>query len=54
MVLKRRGMNEQEGWMFENDVKTYGTETPRILPAIPGRFENDVKTYGTETFLLAH
>ena len=34
---------------FENDVKTYGTETkfPKIRENY--RFENDVKTYGTET-----
>ena len=34
---------------FENDVKTYGTETVQFsfMPEI--QFENDVKTYGTET-----
>ena len=37
------------GIRFENDVKTYGTQT-----AIPQNckwymFENDVKTYGTQT-----
>ena len=34
---------------FENDVKTYGTET--IVGLLTSRigFENDVKTYGTET-----
>ncbi len=36
---------------FENDVKTYGTETySHTLPSIPA-FENDVKTYGTETII---
>ena len=34
---------------FENDVKTYGTETSvsSLRGTLP--FENDVKTYGTET-----
>ena len=34
---------------FENDVKTYGTETEfeKSVARLP--FENDVKTYGTET-----
>ena len=37
------------GLPFENDVKTYGTET--LLSALEKWrvFENDVKTYGTET-----
>ena len=35
--------------MFENDVKTYGTETTRSPRKPEPRFENDVKTYGTET-----
>ena len=39
---------------FENDVKTYGTETMSIDTYTEYLFENDVKTYGTETFLLAH
>ena len=34
---------------FENDVKTYGTETVMEQRAELLRFENDVKTYGTET-----
>ena len=34
---------------FENDVKTYGTETLRSHPSKALPFENDVKTYGTET-----
>ena len=36
---------------FENDVKTYGTETAteQKRDMICLRFENDVKTYGTET-----
>ena len=34
---------------FENDVKTYGTETERTHVIDILSFENDVKTYGTET-----
>ena len=34
---------------FENDVKTYGTETTGSQIAFNMAFENDVKTYGTET-----
>ena len=34
---------------FENDVKTYGTETKQIVIRVSEEFENDVKTYGTET-----
>ena len=34
---------------FENDVKTYGTETDVFQNSIYHAFENDVKTYGTET-----
>ena len=34
---------------FENDVKTYGTETNTNSNAELSQFENDVKTYGTET-----
>ena len=34
---------------FENDVKTYGTETPDGILMCLASFENDVKTYGTET-----
>ena len=35
--------------MFENDVKTYGTETACGVQMSGHWFENDVKTYGTET-----
>ena len=35
---------------FENDVKTYGTETHTIRQYGEQKFENDVKTYGTETY----
>ena len=34
---------------FENDVKTYGTETTKTTFLQMIVFENDVKTYGTET-----
>ena len=34
---------------FENDVKTYGTETMKAGRLSGEGFENDVKTYGTET-----
>ena len=34
---------------FENDVKTYGTETIGGKGTEVEVFENDVKTYGTET-----
>ena len=34
--------------MFENDVKTYGTQAAYILSALSKPFENDVKTYGTQ------
>ena len=34
---------------FENDVKTYGTETSFVISSVFVVFENDVKTYGTET-----
>ena len=34
---------------FENDVKTYGTETRQEQVLMLRKFENDVKTYGTET-----
>ena len=37
---------------FENDVKTYGTETNTPFNLAPTLFENDVKTYGTETVQL--
>ncbi len=35
--------------LFENDVKTYGTETQWVVTYQEMLFENDVKTYGTET-----
>ena len=35
--------------MFENDVKTYGTQTGDAVYRAQSRFENDVKTYGTQT-----
>ena len=37
---------------FENDVKTYGTETEHFYFPRCNPFENDVKTYGTETNMV--
>ena len=34
---------------FENDVKTYGTQTVTVVREFTPLFENDVKTYGTQT-----
>ena len=34
---------------FENDVKMYGTQTPRSSSSLIEAFENDVKMYGTQT-----
>ena len=34
---------------FENDVKTYGTQTKDTQSIVRIKFENDVKTYGTQT-----
>ena len=38
---------------FENDVKMYGTQTDKAVPAAEDLFENDVKMYGTQTFAAA-
>ena len=35
--------------LFENDVKTYGTQTCWHSRDNGSMFENDVKTYGTQT-----
>ena len=35
--------------LFENDVKTYGTQTKQLRTPSTSKFENDVKTYGTQT-----
>ena len=34
--------------MFENDVKTYGTQATSPVITMSDVFENDVKTYGTQ------
>ena len=34
--------------MFENDVKTYGTQAKVQESDATSSFENDVKTYGTQ------
>ena len=39
---------------FENDVKTYGTETQHMAIQPHPVFENDVKTYGTETMMRTY
>ena len=49
MVLKLQAHNRYAGGGFENDVKTYGTETTTEPTVTRTEFENDVKTYGTET-----
>ncbi len=49
MVLKLIPLAYHWFFEFENDVKTYGTETMAIHATIGNPFENDVKTYGTET-----
>ena len=40
---------QHEMQQFENDVKTYGTQTCININGASGEFENDVKTYGTQT-----
>ncbi len=40
---------QHEMQQFENDVKTYGTQTKIGLVKFLISFENDVKTYGTQT-----
>ena len=49
MVLKHRHAHMRMRYTFENDVKTYGTETGDYHLRSLLQFENDVKTYGTET-----
>ena len=49
MVLKRLPCATAHPSWFENDVKTYGTETLFFGHPVPKLFENDVKMYGTET-----
>ena len=45
MVLKRAMGDYKASPEFENDVKTYGTQTIAIAIHEPNVFENDVKTY---------
>ena len=49
MVLKPAGVDTQDDRLFENDVKTYGTQTSILKHSLISKFENDVKTYGTQT-----
>ena len=51
MVLKPKDSIDIFLLMFENDVKTYGTETIDEKILRNWGFENDVKTYGTETVI---
>ena len=37
-----------ETTLFENDVKTYGTQAFSVSMMLNIAFENDVKTYGTQ------
>ena len=37
--------------LFENDVKTYGTQAKSKMVYLNNLFENDVKTYGTQAIL---
>ena len=50
-----RGVDETSHFWtlrFENDVKTYGTQTLMVTIPVSPVFENDVKTYGTQTQAL--
>ena len=38
--------------MFENDVKTYGTQAMMFYVYLDALFENDVKTYGTQAYTV--
>ena len=49
MVLKLAKPIAHDMKPFENDVKTYGTQTLFFISIISLTFENDVKTYGTQT-----
>ena len=48
MVLKHFHYNNAVHSLFENDVKTYGTQAVIHLAIWFFPFENDVKTYGTQ------
>ena len=52
MVLKPTVTHLIQHGQFENDVKTYGTQTNARKECETTRFENDVKTYGTQTWDL--
>ena len=49
MVLKLSLFALYHSNQFENDVKTYGTQTDAFQQIAELGFENDVKTYGTQT-----
>ena len=48
MVLKQSPFCYFFFFLFENDVKMYGTQAKRYSLRIIVRFENDVKMYGTQ------
>ena len=48
MVLKHLIFRSLANFMFENDVKMYGTQADEIWKLIELMFENDVKMYGTQ------
>ena len=49
MVLKLFLLLNRHIYVFENDVKMYGTQTEAIEVDSELSFENDVKMYGTQT-----
>ena len=49
MVLKLSSDTTANKDGFENDVKMYGTQTPKWESKGLSAFENDVKMYGTQT-----
>ena len=48
MVLKQCTIQFIHNIVFENDVKTYGTQAAISELNTNMQFENDVKTYGTQ------
>ena len=54
MVLKLTRSTSALLYVFENDVKMYGTQTRSDKKEPGGKFENDVKMYGTQTIPENH
>ena len=48
MVLKLNYIFQLSTWLFENDVKMYGTQAVNDVTSNISLFENDVKMYGTQ------